>query len=97
MIVPLTPLDFRLRAAQLYPSKIGIVDGDRRFTYGEYDDRVNRLAGQLGASLRYSHIEEIMASGLQAYLADIEHQCIGAYESVYETYIAYPIDRALAP
>jgi uncharacterized alpha-E superfamily protein len=60
-------------------------------------DRVNRLAGRLGASLRYSHIEEIMSSGLQTYLADIEHQCVGAYESVYETYIAYPIDRALAP
>jgi uncharacterized alpha-E superfamily protein len=60
-------------------------------------DRVNRLAGRLGASLRYSHIEEIMASGLQEYLADIERQCIGAYEAVYETYIAYPIDRALAP
>jgi uncharacterized alpha-E superfamily protein len=60
-------------------------------------DRVNRLAGRLWASLRYSHIEEIMASGLQEYLADIEHQCIGAYESVYETYIAYPVDWALAP
>jgi uncharacterized alpha-E superfamily protein len=59
-------------------------------------DRVNRLAGRLGASLRYSHIEEIMSSGLQAYLADIEQQCVGAYESVHETYIAYPIDRALA-
>ncbi len=59
-------------------------------------DRVNRLAGRLGASLRYGHIEEVMASGLQGYLADIERQCIGAYEAVYETYIAYPVDQALA-
>jgi fatty-acyl-CoA synthase len=48
MNVPLNPLEFRQRAASLYPQKIGIVDGTKRFTYAEYDERVNRLANALG-------------------------------------------------
>ncbi len=44
MVVPLTPLEFRRRAIHLYPQKIGVVDGSKRFTYSEFGDRVNRLA-----------------------------------------------------
>ena len=47
MNVPLTPLEFRQRAACLYGSKVGIVDGEKRFTYAEYDKRVNRFANAL--------------------------------------------------
>ena len=47
MNVPLTPLEFRERAVSLYRDKIGIVDGDKRFTYGEYDRRINRFANAL--------------------------------------------------
>lgn len=47
MHVPLTPLEFRQRAASLYGSKVGIVDGEKRFTYAEYDARVNRFANAL--------------------------------------------------
>ena len=47
MNVPLTPLEFRQRASALYGSKVGIVDGSQRFTYLEYDQRINRLANAL--------------------------------------------------
>ena len=47
MKVPLTPLEFRQRAVDLYGGKIGIVDGDKRFTYAEYDQRINRFANAL--------------------------------------------------
>jgi fatty-acyl-CoA synthase len=47
MIVPLTPLEFRQRAVVLYGSKIGIVDGNKRFTYAEFDQRINRFANTL--------------------------------------------------
>lgn len=47
MNVPLTPLEFRERAVSLYREKIGIVDGDKRFTYGDYDQRVNRFSNSL--------------------------------------------------
>ena len=47
MNVPLTPLEFRERAVSLYRDKIGIVDGDNRFTYKDYDQRINRFANAL--------------------------------------------------
>ncbi|MEE9599645.1 MAG: fatty acid--CoA ligase [Anaerolineales bacterium] len=47
MKVPLNPLEFRQRAVSLFGNKVGIVDGKQRFTYLEYDQRVNRLANSL--------------------------------------------------
>src|SRR5207244_11432370 len=49
MIVPLTPLDYKRRAVRNFGDKIGVVDGDRRFTYREFGDRADRLAGALRA------------------------------------------------
>jgi len=49
MIVPLTPLDYKRRAVRDFGDKIGVVDGDRRFTYREFGDRADRLAGALRA------------------------------------------------
>jgi fatty-acyl-CoA synthase len=42
--VPLTPLDFLARARRQYASLEAVVDGERRFTYGELADRCDRLA-----------------------------------------------------
>ena len=47
MHVPLLVDDFLRRAAQLYPTKTAIIDGPRRFTYGEFQARVNRFAHAL--------------------------------------------------
>jgi fatty-acyl-CoA synthase len=47
MFVPLTPLAFYRRAESLFGSKVGVVDGDRRFTYADFAARVDRLAGCL--------------------------------------------------
>ena len=47
MEVPLLVTDFLDRAVRIYPDKVAIVDGDRRFTYREFDARVNRLANAL--------------------------------------------------
>lgn len=47
MICPLTPLDFLERARRLFADLEGVVDGDRRFTYGEFADRAMRLGGAL--------------------------------------------------
>ena len=44
MNVPLTPLEFRRRAERLFGGKVGVVDGDRRFTYAEFGERSRRLA-----------------------------------------------------
>jgi fatty-acyl-CoA synthase len=47
MNVPLTPLEFRRRAEALFGRKVGVVDGDRRFTYAEFGDRSRRLAAAI--------------------------------------------------
>jgi fatty-acyl-CoA synthase len=47
MFVPLTPLEFRQRAVRYFGNKVGIVDGDKRYTYAEYDARINRFANAL--------------------------------------------------
>ena len=47
MEVPLLINDFLRRAAKLYPDKTAIVDGERRFTYRQFQERVNQLAHAL--------------------------------------------------
>ena len=47
MEVPLLINDFLRRAAKLYPNKDAIVDGDKRFTYREYQERCNQLGHAL--------------------------------------------------
>lgn len=47
MEVPMLITDFLRRAVRLYPDKTACVDGDLRLTYGELDERVNRLANAL--------------------------------------------------
>lgn len=58
--------------------------------------RANRLAGRLRASLSFGQIEEIMESDLHFYLEDIQRQCGQIHEAIYQTYITYQIESALA-
>src|SRR5437899_1298675 len=43
----LTPLDFLARSAFVYRDKIAVVDGDRRITYCEFNERIHRLASAI--------------------------------------------------
>ena len=47
MHVPITPLEFRRRAESLFGGKVGVIDGQKRFTYAEFGDRSRRLAAAL--------------------------------------------------
>src|SRR5262252_6262226 len=48
----LTPVSFLERSACVFPEKIAVVHGQRRYTYRQLDARVNRLASALrGAGL----------------------------------------------
>src|SRR5438105_10509493 len=47
MLSPLSPLDFLARAAHVYPQVTAIVDGARRFTYADFQARVDRFAAAL--------------------------------------------------
>ena len=43
----LTPVDFLRRSAYMFPEKTAVVYGDRRFSYRELEERVDRLASRL--------------------------------------------------
>ena len=47
---PLTPLRFLGRAAEVYPDKTAVIDGQRRYTYAELSEIVTQLAHALRAS-----------------------------------------------
>ncbi len=58
-------------------------------------DQLDRLAGRLRSTLSYGQIDEILASGLHVYLADIQSQCWRIHAAVYQIYITYPIESVL--
>ena len=43
----LSPVQFLIRSANVYPDKTAVVYGDTRYTYSEFYARVNRLADAL--------------------------------------------------
>ena len=43
----LTPVSFLRRSAYMFPDKEAVVHGERRYTYSEFEERVNRLASRL--------------------------------------------------
>ena len=43
----LTPIHFLERSAYMFPEKTAVVYGERRYTYGQLQERVNRLASRL--------------------------------------------------
>ena len=47
MLLPLTPVRFKKHAAKLFGRKTGVVCGDERFTYEEFNERVDRLSAAL--------------------------------------------------
>jgi fatty-acyl-CoA synthase len=45
--VPLTPVSFLTRAAKSFAEKISVIDGERRYSYGQLLERCRRLASAL--------------------------------------------------
>ena len=48
--VPLSPLSFLRRTADVYPDRVAVIYGERRYTWRTLTQRVRRLAGALEAS-----------------------------------------------
>jgi uncharacterized alpha-E superfamily protein len=57
---------------------------------------LRRLVGRLQSSLSYSSVDEILSGDVVAYLRGIQFQCRGIHETIYELYIDYSIQAALA-
>jgi uncharacterized alpha-E superfamily protein len=58
--------------------------------------RPERFAGRLKAALNYSQIDEIMADSPLRYLESIRKQCEQVHGALYQTYITYSIEAAIA-
>jgi len=54
-----------------------------------------RLAGRLRATLSFSQIDEIMASGANAYVNSVRWQCAQAHNAIHQIYFDYPVESAL--
>jgi uncharacterized alpha-E superfamily protein len=55
-----------------------------------------RLAGRLQATLSFSQIDEVMASGAAAYMQSVRQQCGQAHSAIHQIYFDYPVEEALA-
>ncbi|MBI1737459.1 MAG: AMP-binding protein [Candidatus Rokubacteria bacterium] len=54
----LTPVSFLRRSAYVWPDKTAVVHGERRYTYRQLEERVNRLASGLRA-LGLQHLDRV--------------------------------------
>jgi len=62
---------------------------------GRRSSRVERISGRLRATLGFVQIDEIMTTGLDAFLDTVLRQCALLHSALYQTYLAYPIEAAL--
>ena len=76
MEMPLTPLDFLSRARRLFPDRVGVIDGTRRFTYAEYAQRCDRLAAMLARDFGVRPGDRV------AWLGGNTHELLEAYYGV---------------
>ena len=91
MNVPLNPLEFRHRAVSLFGEKIGVVDGELRLTYQQYDQQVNRLANFL-SEIGVGRGEVV------SFLSYNSHQLLESYYAVPQIgAILNPINIRLSP
>ena len=102
----LTPewiLEFLLLDAEFPHSLRFSIDALQRALEGIHGDRgseraepLRRLAGRLQASLSYSSVEEILRGDVVMYLHEIQRQCRAIHGMIYELYVDYSIQAALA-
>ena len=69
------------------------IQGDSGKTRAE---ALQRLSGKLQASLNYSSVDEILRQDVVGYLRGIQAQCRAVHNTIYELYVDYSIQAALA-
>ena len=63
---------------------------------GHHSEELTRLSGRLQASLRYGQVSEILERDAGIYLRTILDRCLQIHELIYEVYIRYSVQTALA-
>jgi fatty-acyl-CoA synthase len=91
VFVPLSVLEFRDRAETYFGEKVGVVDGEKRFTYRQFGERTHRLANALVAL-------GIEPGDRVSFLTYNTHQLLEAYYGVLEAgAVLNPINIRLTP
>ena len=91
MEIALTPMEFARRAKRLYGSREAVVDGGRRFTYGEFLERCDRWSHAL-QSLGVGQGDRV------AYIAPNTHAHLEGYYAVPQIgAVLVPINYRLKP
>src|SRR5687767_13796927 len=91
MFVPLTPIRFLHRAVELFGKKTGIISGALEFSYAQFGERCERLAGA------------VRSAGMQpgdrvAFLSLNSHQLLEGYYGVPMTgAMVMPLNVRLSP
>jgi uncharacterized alpha-E superfamily protein len=86
------PRSIRFCAARVQEHLKG---ASRDVEIGEGGPSPERLAGRLSARLEFADFDEVAQVGASAYLATIVNECWRIHEAVYETFVAYPLERRL--
>ncbi|MCW5977596.1 MAG: long-chain-fatty-acid--CoA ligase [Bryobacteraceae bacterium] len=91
MFTPLTPIRCLHRAIDIFPDSLGVVCGERRFTYGQFGERCQRLASALTRL-------GIQPGDRVAYLSFNNHQLLEGYFGVVQSgAIVLPLNVRLTP
>jgi uncharacterized alpha-E superfamily protein len=63
---------------------------------GSKNTRVHRLAGRLRSALSFDTVDDMMSRGTYTYLHELVEQCSHIHAALYEAYITYTVESALA-
>jgi len=86
------PRSTRFAADRIEESLRAIARGLGRQATG----RPERFAGRLRAALNYGTVDEILEDNVVRYLEHLRKQCAQIHGALYQTYITYPIETAIA-
>ena len=75
-LLPLTPLDLLARAQRGFPDRVGVIDGEERWTYGAFAERCDRLGHALQRDL------DLEPGQVVAWLGGNTHELLEAYYGV---------------
>ncbi len=75
---------------------VNALRGIQQDSRGHHAEELMRLSGRLQASLRYGQIDEIIERDAGTYLQRILDLCLQIHELIYEVYIRYSVQTALA-
>ena len=59
-------------------------------------EKLQRLAGRLSATLSFASVDEILSGEVIGYLRNVREQCQAIHATIYELYVDYSVQAALA-